>query len=71
MSRLVKEIENVDRALYNQGYIDVSVGNVGLERLKKTAHTLQVTQTIPSLLNIIPYFEISPNQEYIVQRIRG
>lgn len=68
---MVKEIENVDRALYNQGYVDVSVGNVGLERLKKTAHTLQVTQTIPSLMNIIPYFEISPNQEYIVQRIRG
>lgn len=71
VSRLVKEIENVDRALYNQGFVDVSIGNVGLERLKKTAHTLQVTQTIPSLLHIIPYFELSPNQEYIVQRIRG
>lgn len=71
MSRLVKEIENVDRALYNQGFVDVSIGNVGLERLKKTAHTVQVAQTIPSLLYIIPYFEISPNQEYIVQRIKG
>lgn len=71
MSRLVKEIENVDLALYNQGFVDVSIGNVGLERLKKTAHTVQVAQTIPSLLYIIPYFEISPNQEYIVQRIKG
>lgn len=51
--------------------MDVSIGNVGLERLKKTAHTVQVAQTIPSLLYIIPYFEISPNQEYIVQRIKG
>lgn len=70
ISRLVKEIENVDRALYNQGFVDVSIGNVGLERLKKTAHTIQVAQTIPSLLYIIPYFEVSPNQEYVVQRIR-
>ncbi|XP_050431338.1 transmembrane protein 209 [Adelges cooleyi] len=70
ITRLVKEIENVDRALYNQGFVDVSIGNVGLERLKKTAHTVQVAQTIPSLLHIIPYFEISTNQEYVVQRIR-
>jgi len=68
---LVKEIESVDHALYNQGFIDVSIGNVGLERLKKTAQSLHVAQTIPSLLYIIPYFEISSNQEYIVQRIRG
>lgn len=67
----MKEIENVDQALYNQGFVDVSIGNVGLERLKKTAHTIQVAQTIPSLLYIIPYFEVSPNQEYVVQRIRG
>ncbi|VVC33291.1 Hypothetical protein CINCED_3A024978 [Cinara cedri] len=70
VSRLIKEIENVDRALYNQGFVDVSIGNVGLERLKKTAHTVQVAQTIPSLLYIIPYLEISSNQEYIVQRIK-
>lgn len=68
---MVKEIENVDRALYNQGFVDVSIGNVGLERLKKTAHTLQVAQTIPSLMHIIPYFEISTNQEYLIQRIKG
>lgn len=68
---MVKEIENVDRALYNQGFVDVSIGNVGLERLIKTAHTIQVAQTIPSLMYIIPYFEISPNQEYILQRIKG
>lgn len=68
---MVKEIENVDQALYNQGFVDVSIGNVGLERLKKTAHTMQVAQTIPSLLYIIPYFEVSQNQEYVVQRIRG
>lgn len=67
----MKEIENVDRALCNQGFVDVSIGNVGLERLKKTARTAQVAQTIPSLLYIIPYFEISANQEYVVQRIRG
>jgi len=68
---LVKEIENVDRALYNQGFVDVSIGNVGLERLKKTTHTIQAAQTIPNLQFIIPYLEVSPNQEYIVQRIRG
>jgi len=67
----VKEIESVDQALYNQGFVDVSIGNVGLERLKKTAHTIQIAQTIPSLLYIIPYFEVSQNQEYVVQRIRG
>ncbi|XP_050526044.1 transmembrane protein 209 isoform X2 [Daktulosphaira vitifoliae] len=70
VARLVKEIDNVDRALYNQGFVDVSIGNVGLERLKKTANTVQVVHTIPSLLHIIPYFEISSNQEYVAQRIK-
>jgi hypothetical protein len=69
--RLVKEIETVDEALQRHGLADVRVGSVGLERLKKTSQILQVAQNIPTLINLIPFLELTSNQEYLVTRIKG
>lgn len=69
--RLVKEIEGVDEALQRYGLADVRVGSVGLERLKKTAQILQVAQNIPTLISVIPFLELTSNQEYLVTRIKG
>ncbi|PSN57009.1 Transmembrane protein 209 [Blattella germanica] len=70
LDRLVKEIDAVDEALQRHGLADVKVGLVGLERLKKTAQILQVAQNIPTLVSLVPFLELSPNQEYLVTRIR-
>jgi len=70
LERLVSEIETVDSALHAHGLIDVSVGVVGLERLKKTAQIPQVMLNVPSLPCLVPFLEISQNQEYLVSRIR-
>lgn len=71
LERVVEEIRNVDAALHAQGLVDVSVGVVGLERLKTTAHIPQVALHVPTLARLIPFLEISQNQEYLVSRIKG
>lgn len=68
--RLVKEIEAVDEALQRHGLADVRVGSVGLERMKKTAQILQVAQNIPTLVSLVPFLELTSNQEYLVTRIK-
>ncbi|KAK3909516.1 Transmembrane protein 209 [Frankliniella fusca] len=70
LERLEKEIDAVDAALARQSISDVRVGQVGLERLRKTARTLTVVQNIPTLPNLVPFLELSPHQEYVVSRIR-
>lgn len=71
LERLEKEIDAVDAALARQSISDVRVGQVGLERLRKTARTLTVVQNIPTLPNLVPFLELSPHQEYVVSRIKG
>lgn len=50
----------------------MKIGNVGLERLKKmVASTNQhIIQNIPNLPKLIPFLELTTNQEYLLQRIR-
>ena len=67
----MKEIDAVDEALQRYALADVKVGLVGLERLKKTAQILQVSQNIPTLMSLVPFLELTSNQEYLVTRIRG
>lgn len=64
-------MKQVDAALHAQGLVDVTVGMVGLERLKKTAQIPQVVLNVPSLARLVPFLEISQNQEYVVSRIKG
>lgn len=54
-----------------RGFSDIQIGKVGLDRLKKTAEIQQlVSFYVPMLPMIIPFLEISSNQEYLVQRIK-
>lgn len=49
----------------------MKIGSVGLERLKKIASTNQhLIQNIPMLPKLIPFLELTTNQEYLVMRIR-
>lgn len=71
LDRVVKEIKVIDDSLLKYGLADVRVGHVGLDRLKKIAQTAQILQQIPTLSVLVPFMEISSNQEYVVQRIKG
>lgn len=68
---LVVAIDGVDKAFQQRGFTDMKIGSVGLERLKKIASTNQhLIQNIPMLPKLIPFLELTTNQEYMVQRIR-
>ncbi|XP_067646124.1 transmembrane protein 209 isoform X2 [Eurosta solidaginis] len=71
LERLDKEIKNIDESFKNRGFADMRLGGIGLERLKKTVENQQfVNQYIPMLPLILPFLEMSSNQEYLVQRIK-
>lgn len=71
LQRLVKEFDNIDEEFKNRGFYDLKVGSVALDRLKKTAETHQLLSLhVPTLSMVIPFLELSTNQEYLVQRIR-
>lgn len=61
----------IDKAFKSRGFSDIQLGCVGLERLKKTVENQLITSNIPMLRPIIPFLEMSSNQEYLVQRIKG
>ncbi|XP_063707672.1 transmembrane protein 209-like [Culicoides brevitarsis] len=71
LHRLVKEFDYINEKLKTRGFSDIQVGAVGLERLKKTAENHQlVALYVPTLPMIIPFLEMSTNQEYLCKRIR-
>lgn len=68
---LVSAIDDTDKAFQQRGFTDMKIGNVGIERLKKMSSTNQhLIQNIPMLPKLIPFLELTTNQEYMVQRIR-
>lgn len=70
LERLVKEFDRINDSLEKHGLTDIKIGCVGLDRLRKAAQMVQVAQFIPSLATLIPFLEVTPNQEYLVKRIR-
>lgn len=70
LQRLVKEFDKIDNEFAIRGFSDIKIGNVGLERLKKTAENHMVSSYVPTLTMVLPFLEMSTNQEYLVQRIR-
>ncbi|KAF0311992.1 Transmembrane protein 209 [Amphibalanus amphitrite] len=65
--RLVKEIDSVNAALRRHGLSEVQIGEVGLDKLRKTA---QMVQDVPSLNAVLHFLSVSTHQEYLVYRIR-
>ncbi|TMW52904.1 hypothetical protein DOY81_002020 [Sarcophaga bullata] len=71
LQRLTKEIGNIDETFKQRGFHDMQIGGIGLERLKKTVESQQfVLLYMPMLPMIVPFLEMSSNQEYLVQRIK-
>ena len=48
---------------------DSQPGNVGLDKLRKLAQSFSIT-VIPTLPTLVPFLELSSNQDYLVNRIK-
>jgi Cytochrome B561, N terminal len=71
LRRIVAEINVIDEAFKARGFSEIQIGSVGLERLKKTAENQQfVALHVPMLPLLIPFLELSSNQEYLVKRLK-
>lgn len=72
LQRIVKEFGNIDESFKHRGFHEMQIGNIALDKLKKTVENQQfVNQYMPMLPMITPFLDMSSNQEYLVQRIKG
>lgn len=70
VDRVAHEIISIDNAFKSKGFGDLQIGHVGLDRLKKTTENPLVTRNIPTLSLLVPFLELTSNQEYLVNRIK-
>lgn len=70
LQRLVKEFDKIDSEFASRGFSDIKIGSVGIERLKKTVENHMVASYVPTLAKVIPFLDMTSNQEYLVRRIR-
>ncbi|XP_066582864.1 transmembrane protein 209 isoform X2 [Prorops nasuta] len=70
VERVANEIDNICSALVRHGLSDSQPGNVGLDRLRKLAQAPSLVPAIPTLPILVPFLELSNNQDYLVKRIK-
>ncbi|CAK9817499.1 Transmembrane protein 209 [Anthophora plagiata] len=70
VERVANEIDNVCSALVRHGLSDSQLGSVGLDRLRKLAQAPFLATAIPTLPTLVPFLELSNNQEYLIKRIK-
>lgn len=70
LERLVREFDKVNESFEKHGLGEIKIGSVGLDRLRKTAQIAHITHFIPSLPTLIPFLEVTSNQEYLEKRMR-
>lgn len=70
VDRVAQEMSSVDSLFKAKGLGDMQIGHVALDRLKKTTENQLVTRNIPTLPLLVPFLELTPNQEYLVNRIK-
>jgi len=70
VERVASEIDNICTALVRHGLSDSQPGYVGLDRLRKLAQAPFLVSAIPTLPTLVPFLELSNNQEYLVKRIK-
>ncbi|KFV15235.1 Transmembrane protein 209, partial [Tauraco erythrolophus] len=65
---LVQEIESVSTQLRRMGCPELQIGEASISSLKQTAFVK--APLIPTLNTIVQYLDLTPNQEYLVERIK-
>nr|CAB3267070.1 transmembrane protein 209 [Phallusia mammillata] len=66
---IVKEINKINERLKHLGCPEVQIGEASLSSLKQIQQSK--ASQIPGLTWIMPYLEVSQNQEYLVERLRS
>ncbi|KAM6096800.1 transmembrane protein 209-like [Chlamydotis macqueenii] len=66
---LVQEIESVNSRLRRMGAPELQIGVASIRTLKEAA--LFKAQLFPTLKTIVRYLDLTPNQTYLVQRIKA
>lgn len=69
VERVALEIDNVCSSLIRHGLSDSQPGIVGLDKLRKLAQSFSAS-IIPTLPPLVPFLELSSNQDYLVKRIK-
>jgi len=67
---LVSEIETVNAALPKHGVSDCKIGESPIDRLRKVSSLPQVASSLPTLSALLPFLEVSQDQEYVVSRLK-
>ncbi|NXP05926.1 TM209 protein, partial [Thinocorus orbignyianus] len=65
---LVQEIDSVSTQLRRMGSPELQIGEASISSLKQAA--LVKAPLIPTLNTIVQYLDLTPNQEYLVERIK-
>uniref|UniRef100_A0A8C4GXY3 Transmembrane protein 209 n=1 Tax=Dicentrarchus labrax TaxID=13489 RepID=A0A8C4GXY3_DICLA len=65
---LVKEIDSVNSQLRRMGCPELQIGEASISSLKQAA--VMKASSIPTMNSIVQYLDITPNQEYLVDRIK-
>ncbi|KAG7268776.1 hypothetical protein CRUP_034260 [Coryphaenoides rupestris] len=68
LAPLVKEMDSINSQLRRMGCPELQIGEASISSLKQAA--LLKASAIPTLNAIVQYLDISPNQEYLVDRIK-
>ncbi|XP_038067904.1 transmembrane protein 209-like [Patiria miniata] len=68
MAPLAKAIEELNITLTKLGRAELQIGEVSISSLRQVS--LTKSQLVPTLSMVLPYLDVSANQEYVVQRIR-
>ena len=68
---LVTEIQRINESLTAHGLADARIGESSLEKLRKTCQLAPVATNIPSLVEVLPYLEVTSHQDYLVRCLNG
>ena len=66
--RIVQEIKQTNELLVKYGMAEEQIGKIGIDKLRKVASLPHILERIPSLDALMPFLEISHQQEYLVNR---
>ncbi|KAK9498908.1 hypothetical protein O3M35_003455 [Rhynocoris fuscipes] len=67
---IVTEIDIADHKLKAQGLIGCTIGSICLDTLIRISDNQHIVQNIPNLPSLVPFLQVSPHQQYVVQRIK-
>ncbi|XP_070558588.1 transmembrane protein 209-like [Ptychodera flava] len=68
LKRLMAEIDDINSTLRRLVSAELQIGDVSITSLRQISQTKR--QKIPTLQKVLPYLDVTSNQEYLVQRLR-